>query len=235
MQDRETGAEIYDVSVENFYSQMRWLKEHQYQVNLVHTASTDSREIVITFDDGEMNNFKEAYPILKEFGWKAYFFIIVKRIGTPGYMGWEELKKLHQEGMVIGSHGLSHEVLTNLTDSQMEEELEGSKRTLEINLNTTINTFSIPRGFCSDKVIQKAYELGYKTVFISDRPKMLQSQCFSRIAIKAHWTLRRFNAALLGKKPLREIVGTAAKNVLKTILRESGYNWIRHILIKLFK
>ena len=237
MDQRETGAEIYDVSLDNFQAQMKWLKEHAYTVSLVANQELNSSQkaVVITFDDGEMNNFKEAYPVLKEFNWKAYFFIIVKRIGTPGYMGWEELKKLNGEGMIIGSHGLSHEVLTNLTDSQMEEELEGSKRNLEINLGRTIDSISIPRGFCNDKVIKKAYEVGYKTIFISDRPQMLQSKCLSRTAIKSNWSLQRFNAALLGQIPLRELLGNTIKNILKTIFRESGYNWIRHILIKLFK
>ena len=65
---------------------------------------------------------------------------IVKRIGKPGYMTWEQIKTLHEAGHIIGSHGLSHEILTNLNDIQIEEELAASKKTLERNLEIEVNT-----------------------------------------------------------------------------------------------
>jgi len=225
--NRETGAEIYDISLENFKAQMGWLKDKGY--------APQSRDLIITFDDGELNNFQYALPVLKDFGWKAYFFIIVKRIGKNGYMGWEEIKELHRAGMIIGSHGLTHEILTNLLDSQMEEELKASKQNLERNLGVPIDSISIPRGFCNDKVIDTAYRLGYKTVFISERPAGLKSGCFSRVAVKSNWPLKRFDMALKGKAPVLESLGNTFKKILKTILRESGYNWVRGVMIKILR
>jgi peptidoglycan/xylan/chitin deacetylase (PgdA/CDA1 family) len=234
--NRETGAELYDVSLDNFKAQMEWLKTNGYKATLIDEIKNDEdKKIAITFDDGEINNFHYAFPILKEFGWKAYFFIIVKRIGEQGYMGWEDLKKLSDAGMIIGSHGLTHEILTNLLESQMSEELKASKTNLEINLSTTIKTLSIPRGFCNDKVIQRAYQLGYKTVFISHRPSHLKSLCFSRVAVKANWSLKRFAAAINGKTPLNESFSNIIIRLLKTIFRESGYNWLRSLSIRLLK
>jgi len=221
--DRETGAELYDVSLKNFQAQMEWLKDHDYTVG---------KDVLITFDDGESNNYQYAFPVLKKFGYKAYFFIIVKRIGKNGYMDWRELKELHESGMVIGSHGLTHEILTNLLDSQMQEELSASKKNLEINLGIPIETISIPRGFCNDKVIESAYKQGYKTVFISERPSCLKSECVSRIAVKSNWTLNRFDMALKGTTPLLEEIANIFIKILKTLLRESGYNWLRSVLIK---
>ncbi len=234
--NRETGAELYDISLQKFKSQINYLKEQGYTATtLENINSYNQKQILITFDDGEMNNFQQAYPILKEINWKACFFIIAKRVGEKGYMGWEELKKMVEAGMIIGSHGLTHEILTNLTDSQMEEELRASKSNLEINLGITVETLSIPRGFCNDKVIEKAYQLGYKTVFISNRPSHLKSSCFNRIAIKENWSLERFAAALKGKTPLKEMVGEFLIKCLKTIFRESGYNWIRNIIIRIIQ
>ena len=216
---------------------MKWLKDKGYTPTLAGDlrSSVQERSVVITFDDGEMNNYLDAFPVLKEFGFKAYFFIIIKRIGETGYMGWKELKELQKAGMVVGSHGLTHEILTNLLDSQMEEELRGSKKNLEFNLGCSIDTLSIPRGFCNDKVIDTAYSLGYQTVFISERPAGLKAECLSRIAVKSNWTLSRFDLALNGKTPISEIVTNASIKVLKFIFREAGYNWIRSSLIKLFR
>jgi len=220
--DREVGAELYDVSAENFRAQMRWLKG-------------SGQKFILTFDDGEMNNYEVAFPIIKEMGFNASFFIIVKRIGENGYMGWKELKSLAEAGMTVGSHGLTHEVLTNLKDSQVIEELKASKNCLEMNLGIPINAFSLPRGFCNDKIIQWAYELGYKYIFISEKPKGSKSVCTPRIAVKANWSLKRFQQALEGHVPKGEGIADAFKNTAKFVLRESGYNFLRRILIYIIK
>ncbi len=235
--DRETGAEIYDLSLDQFKSQMSWLKDNGFTPTIYEDVQRlhQSKPVIITFDDGEMNNYLWALPVLKEFGWKAYFFIIAKRVGKSGYMDWPQIRELLDAGMTIGSHGLTHEILTNLLDSQMEEELRASKKNLEINLGISIDNVSIPRGFCNDKIINTAYMLGYKHVFISDKPACVKSEAFSRVAVKAHWSLTRFSMALIGRRPITEMVGDFLKGVLKVMFRESGYNWMRGILIKILK
>ncbi len=228
--DREIGAELYDVRVENFREQMNYLHCHPER-----SEGSHHNQVILTFDDGEMNNYEAAFPIIKELGFNAYFFIIVKRVGRDGYMGWKELKSLVLAGMTIGSHGLSHEVLTNLKESQIIEELKASKNCLERNLGVPVNSFSMPRGFCNDKIIQMAYEAGYTHIFISEKPEGLKSVCTPRVAVKANWSLKRFQQALEGHVPIGEIIGDAFKNTAKIVLRESGYNFLRKILIYLIK
>jgi len=220
--DREFGAELYDLPVEQFRAQLEYLKRSDIKA-------------VITFDDGEINNYELGLPILQELGFKAYFFIIVKRIGREGYMGFPELKALLLAGMTIGSHGLTHEVLTNLQDSLIIEELRASKQCLEVNLGIPINAFSVPRGFCNDKIIQMADNAGYTQLFVSEWPKDSKSICTSRIAVKSNWTLKRFQQALEGHTPLVEKLGDICKNTAKIVLRESGYNFLRRILIYILK
>jgi peptidoglycan/xylan/chitin deacetylase (PgdA/CDA1 family) len=234
---RGAGAELYYITADSFNAQMKWLKDNGYTPTLFDNTRVllQPKPVIITFDDGEMNNFQEALPVLNNFGWKAYFFVIIKRIGKDGYMGWKEIKELQRSGMIIGSHGLTHEILTNLLDSQMEEELRASKHNLEVNLGVPIDTISIPRGFCNDKIIETAYRLGYKTIFISERPAGLKSGCLSRIAVKSDWSLTRFEMALKEKIPLKDRVAAGTIKVLKFILRESGYNWLRTVLIKILR
>lgn len=236
-QVREVGAELYDVPLEDFQTQMRWIKENQFNVKLL-TNSEDAhsdKDIIITFDDGELNNYQCAFPELKSCGFSAYFFIITKRVGKAGYLGFDEIKRLHEAGMHIGSHGFSHEILTNLKDTQIEEEFSASKKYLERNLEIDIDNISIPRGFCSDKIIQMAYDAGYSHIFISEKPKNLHKDCYSRIAVKSDWTVQRFQQALEGHVPTREIMTTTLKNLITLIFKESGYNRLRNIFIRLFK
>jgi len=219
-EERETGAELYDVELVKFQQQMEHLSESKHNVSILDDESltTNTKNTVLTFDDGEMNSYEHVFPVLKKHGFLAYFFIIAKRVGLKGYLGWDELRELHQSGMVIGSHGFSHEILTSLLDTQIEEELRASKKYLERNLEITIDTLSIPRGFCDDNVIQKAYDVGYKRIFISDRPRQLQSDCYSRVAVKTSWTLGRFRQALEGRMPLTETAMGVSKSAVKRIL-----------------
>ncbi|OGX43600.1 MAG: hypothetical protein A3G91_02095 [Omnitrophica WOR_2 bacterium RIFCSPLOWO2_12_FULL_50_9] len=222
--EREAGAGFYDVTAENFRAQMEYLKTN---------GCTAQRDVILTFDDGEMNNFEEALPMLKEFGFTGYFFIIAQRVGRQGYMGWEELRALHEAGMVIGSHGFSHEILTNLQDTQIQEELAASKKYLERNLEIAVESLSVPRGFCNDKILQMAYKAGYKSIFISERPAGFKSACLSRIAVKSHWLLRRFIQAMDGRTPAGERIFEFSKNGFKQIGGGALYDWMRRMMLKI--
>ncbi len=232
---RETGAELYDVTKENLILQGAWLKNNDYNVITLNDRPAERKNVIITFDDGEMNNFTAAFPVLRTHKFRAYFFIIVKRVGRPGYMGWAEIQKLHDTGMIIGSHGLSHEILTTLKDEQVEEELQASKKILERNLGVEVDTLSIPRGFCNEKVIDMAKNAGYRHIFISDPLKEQLGNVYSRIAIKGSWPMKRFALAMSGKVPSREAVGESLKNAAKFILRGTVYNSLRSMILKLTK
>jgi len=134
--------------------------------------------------------------------------------------------------MVIGSHGFSHEVLTSLLDTQIEEELRASKKYLERNLNIQVDALSIPGGFCDDKVIQMAYDAKYRNIFILHRPKNLRSDCFSRTAVKASWSLNRYKQTFGGNIPFNERIFGACRDALKRVFGDGVYNWVRKALLK---
>jgi peptidoglycan/xylan/chitin deacetylase (PgdA/CDA1 family) len=234
---REIGTELYDVLLEQFESQMNWLSEQNY-----HTINIDDidhcnhqRQLVLTFDDGEMNNFIHALPVLKRLKFQAYFFVVVDRIGKPGYMGWDELRQMQEANMIIGSHSMTHPFLTNLMDYQVEEELYNSLKLLVNHLGDGITTLSIPRGFCNDKIIQIAYEAGYRNVFISQRPGDLESDCWERIAVKASWNVQRFEKAVNGIKPVGEEILDQVKMMIKKPLNGQIYNRLRDTIISISK
>jgi hypothetical protein len=78
-----------------------------------------------------------------------------------------------------------------------------------------------------------AYEAGYKYVFISERPRALRVDCFSRLAVKASWPLERFQQAIEGKMPAHEQVFRKCKSAVKRILGERVYDWVRKGLLKI--
>jgi peptidoglycan/xylan/chitin deacetylase (PgdA/CDA1 family) len=231
--NREIGAEIYDLCLEKFASQMTWLSDNNYQVVTLDRIDKYARDkqVILTFDDGEMNNFIHALPVLQRFQFKAYFFIIIDRIGQPGYMGWDELRQLRAAGMEIGSHGLTHRILTELTDLEVKRELDESLKCLVSRLDDGVDTLSIPRGFYHDWTIELARELGYRDVFISDRTGQIESNCWERVAVRSSWDLKRFEQAIAGIQPVKEQIFDRTKNIFKKVLTDANYNRLRNILI----
>lgn len=216
---REEGAGLYDVTRDDFHAQMA-------------LASKQKEHVLITFDDGEMNNYVNAFPILKEFSLTAIFFVIVDRVGTPGYLTWDQIKEMAAEGMHFGSHGLTHKILTQLSNEELVKELSLSKKILENNLGMTIEDISIPRGFCNDTVINEAHAQGFNNVYISHKPPSLKANGIPRLAVKGNWDIVRFKKALAGRIPMGDRIKGAVLTTAKTILGDTGYNDLRKKLVK---
>ena len=86
----------------------------------------------VTFDDGHISNFEYALPILQSQNLKAQFFITVGWSGRrPGYMGWTELRQMHEAGQSIGAHGWTHSLLTHCNEKDLNFELGNARLTLE--------------------------------------------------------------------------------------------------------
>ena len=221
--NKEIGAELYCVSEEKFKEQMRYL---------AGVTETPGHQVtIITFDDGDITNYTHAYPVLKEKGLKAHFFILVGKVGESGYMNWQQIKELWNAGMAIGSHGMTHRILTVLSEKEMDYELRESRRILERQLDSEIKYLSIPRGFCNKKVIKKTKEAGYKTVFTSN-PGDDDGFLRGRIAVKANWDLAKFTRVVNNGLSFADLAEEFIKNLLKKLFGAGNYDKLRNHLLK---
>ncbi|MGO9340653.1 MAG: polysaccharide deacetylase family protein [Terracidiphilus sp.] len=122
----------------------------------------------VTFDDGHNSDYEYALPILQSRGIVARFFITVGWTGTrQGYMGWRELRSLHEAGQMIGAHGWSHTLLTHCGAGALDKELRGARELLEDRLGGSITTMSLPGGRSDRRVIAACREAGYTQIFTS--------------------------------------------------------------------
>jgi peptidoglycan/xylan/chitin deacetylase (PgdA/CDA1 family) len=134
----------------------------------VRKAENSSLWPEVTFDDGHISNFEYAAPILQSRGQTARFFITVGWTGTkPGYMGWPELRSLHEAGQSIGAHGWTHTLLTHCRDEDLQTELSTARLTLEDKLGTSITTMSLPGGRYNRRVLSACEQAGYTQVYTS--------------------------------------------------------------------
>jgi peptidoglycan/xylan/chitin deacetylase (PgdA/CDA1 family) len=123
----------------------------------------------VTFDDGHISNFEYALPILQSRNLKAQFFITVGWTAQrPGYMGWTELRQLHEAGQSIGAHGWTHTLLTHCTEKDLQVELGNARLTLEDKLGTSITTMSLPGGRYNRRVLSACEAAGYTQIYTSE-------------------------------------------------------------------
>jgi len=162
------------VSAETFERQMRFLKEHRYNVipleELVDLIEQEqeipARTVVITLDDGYKDNFTYAFPILEKYQIPATMFIIVNEIGRPqgDRVSWEEIKAMQDSGVVfIGSHAVGPEPLINIeSDEELKYQIFASKSMLEERLGQEVPLFSYPEGFFDHKIKSLVIQAGYR-------------------------------------------------------------------------
>lgn len=84
------------------------------------------------------------------------------------FMGWKEAKELVTKGMEVGSHTLTHPILSQLNNQQHQEEVIESKRILEEMLQCSINSIAYPVGryYCyNEKTFEFAESAGYNIGF----------------------------------------------------------------------
>ena len=160
------------VSADELRQQFQYLKDNHFTSitfkNLVDyfngQFNLPEKPVIISFDDGVINQYNNAFDLLKEFDFTATFFIFVNPIGkSKNYMTWEQLAELRDAGMEIGSHGWYHQYLTRINNDELERELVQSKNTLEQQLDTKVISIAYPFGDFNEQVATKIQEAGYLT------------------------------------------------------------------------
>ena len=173
-----------------FKSHLSWLKAKGFESMLVRDIPAALRQpdkypspwVAITFDDGYQDNVEFALPVLTQVGFVATFFVVAGLVGRSavlnsgkGHMLYEDrpmmtdrdLKRLCSEGMEIGSHTMTHRLITKVFDlgrNEAEQELRLSKELLANITSRSIVSFAYPngqRGAFSNSTRELVSEIGY--------------------------------------------------------------------------
>jgi len=159
------------VDAATFKKQMKFLKDHnfncisinEYIDNIKNKKKQKRKSVVITFDDGFEDNYLTAFPILKEFEIPVTIFIVTDWVGDENMLDWSQIKELEKSDLIdIGSHAVSHDMLTRMPKAEMLMEIKQSKQILEDALNKSIELFCYPTGAHSEFIKKMTKLSGYK-------------------------------------------------------------------------
>lgn len=159
---------------EVFKQQMQYLKDNGYTTltldELYNFLKNDKpvpeKSVVLTFDDAYEDNYTNAYPILKEFGFRATIFVITGGTDKIGaYLTSAQLKEMDANGIDIQSHTVNHEELDKLSLEKQQETLVQSKQFLEKLLDKKVDYIAYPSGKYNNFTEQAAKNAGYTMAF----------------------------------------------------------------------
>lgn len=162
------------VPINDFEEQMKFLSESgcititpdELYAGLNGDIELPPKPVLITFDDGYIDNYTNAFPILKKYGLRATIFIIPSFTSAyPNYMTWEQLKEMEANGITVESHTMTHPKLEELPDDEIRNELINSKNTLEEQLGHPIEFLAYPTGTYNLHIAGIAQDVGYKGAF----------------------------------------------------------------------
>src|SRR5439155_11303830 len=161
-----------------FADQMDTLLRRARPVEASFRSALDGgiRYAAVTFDDGYVSFLTTALPELERRRIPAAVFVIAEEIGrypelpsdpsfSESIMSAEQLLLLPSDLITIGSHSLSHRMMTRLDEGEAKRELLQSRARLESILRTKITLFSFPHGAYNERLVERCREAGYERVF----------------------------------------------------------------------
>jgi peptidoglycan/xylan/chitin deacetylase (PgdA/CDA1 family) len=182
--DEEWHPSEFLVSKSIFRLQMEYLARHQYYTprfsdvlgGALREDKGGRRPVILTFDDGYLDVYRNTLPVLHESGFTALAFLVTdfsrranwwdrrRELQAP-LMLPEHIKAIEAAGMELGSHTVSHRSLVGLTDRDLRNELVDSKMALEEIVHQPVSFLSYPYGDVDKRVKHAAHNAGYSCAF----------------------------------------------------------------------
>jgi peptidoglycan/xylan/chitin deacetylase (PgdA/CDA1 family) len=123
------------------------------------------RPIIISVDDGYVDDVRTILPDLVRLRMIATFFVITGRMNEPGFLDAAQIRRLDRAGMDVGDHTAHHVDLRALTAAQLADETAGSRRALERVLGHPVYFFAYPFGAYDSTVVQAVHAAGFTMAY----------------------------------------------------------------------
>ena len=208
-----------------FKRQMDLLVSAGYRVMTLARALADGMvqrrlpAVVITFDDGYHDFYRNVFPILREREFPAIVFVVPDFIdgkislrryrdlsGNSRSVTWEMLREMQEGGITVGAHSVTHQELTGLDSREAEMEIEISADIIEKRSGIRPEWFSYPRGKYSPLLAKMVQDSGYRgAVTVRPGPNRRPYDYFTlrRTEISRDDDLRDFRMKLSGAYDLQ--------------------------------
>ncbi|GAB3748467.1 polysaccharide deacetylase family protein [Spirosoma pomorum] len=140
----------------------------QLYAYLATGAPLPSKPVMITFDDGDLEQYTVAAPELDKHGFKASFFIMTVAIGRRGkqpYMDKAQIKDLSDRGHVIGAHTWDHHNVKKYQGDDWKIQIDEPNAKLQSITGKPVKYFAYPFGLWNKEALPELKKRGYLAAF----------------------------------------------------------------------
>ncbi|MCE1252867.1 MAG: polysaccharide deacetylase family protein [Anaerolineae bacterium] len=200
----------YTITTGQFKEQLDTLKNLGYTsiplsrlIDVIHNGgSLPLRPVVITFDDGAIDGYEVAYPMMKSMGMSGVMYLVANRLEAKGFISAAQMQEMAADGWEVGSHSMTHVSLSNAPS--LSYEMLESRNLLEEKLGLPVQSIAYPFGVADEFIKRKAKSYGYEAAMGLGRSyEQSKDSLFflSRIEIQHGTTLEQFINSLPWKTP----------------------------------
>lgn len=166
----DKARDALSVAPDKFDEQLAYLTKAGYSTIDLDTLyaglnghiSLPAKPIILSFDDGYIDFYINAYPILRRYNFRSVAFIPTGLIGTGYYLSWDQIKEMNSSGLVsFEAHSINHPNLVSLSDSDLNLEISQSKKDLSAQIGKPVNFFAYPYGASDERVWQAVKNAGF--------------------------------------------------------------------------
>jgi peptidoglycan/xylan/chitin deacetylase (PgdA/CDA1 family) len=152
------------VSPALFESHLRYLRDAGYHVItlddllrfLTFGQPLPDKPVILTFDDGYVDNYISAFPLLKRYGMVGQFFLITDFVdaGQADYMTWPQIEEMGAAGQRFGSHSRNHPDLRGQSVDYLIWQALGGLEDIQKHLGYRPRWIAYPSGSYDKRTIQ---------------------------------------------------------------------------------
>lgn len=204
-------AKDYIIPVAAFKEQMQMLADSGYHTispdqlyaYLTTGATLPSKPIMLTFDDGDLDQYEVAAPELEKHGFKGSFFIMTVAIGRRGkqpYMDKAQIKDLSDRGHTIGAHTWDHHNVKKYQGEDWKTQIEEPNAKLESITGKPVKYFAYPFGLWNKQALPELQKRGYLLAFsLADkRDDQMPLYTVRRIIAGGQWKAKTMYRNMIG-------------------------------------
>lgn len=132
--------------------------------NGIAMGNSNDKYIYLTFDEGYEAGYTESIlNTLKDNDVKAIFFLTAHYVNTNPDL----VRRMIDEGHVIGNHTVNHKSMPDLSDEEINKEVMELHQVLYDKFGYEMKFLRPPMGEFSERTLKYTSSLGYKTVMWS--------------------------------------------------------------------
>ena len=162
------------VTIDQLNSHIEELTKEKYTIKslnfiidtIINDGDLPENTIGISVDDADKSFLEVGWPLFKKNNIPVTLFVTTGTISNnQKYINWDQIRKLKEEGVIIGAHSHTHAHMPDISIEEVRNEIETSNKIFLKELGEIPTLFAFPYGETTDEIIELVKEFKFKVAF----------------------------------------------------------------------